>query len=363
MKIAFLNENIYELAANPSGAVGGLERDQWLFARMLTAAGWKAAVSVREALKDGERRVIDNVEYVGIDPKNYFTAWYRFLRSERPDWLFWEGADRLLGPVVEMARFAGVRTVFHTAFDRDVQPRQALFLHSRWWPLYAWGLHRADRIFVQHSGQLAGLDSKLQSRAYVLPKVCVLSGKSAGAAVKHHAEREHFVAWVAMLRQPKRPDLLIDIARKIPQVRFVVCGGPTAHRSPQGYGDRMVEALRAEPNIEYRGQTSPDEAMQVIADAALLLSTSDEEGFPNTFTQAWMAGTPVVSLRVDPDQIIAGMKLGLISGRVDKAAEDIRRLLDSPQVREEISVRAQRYIAEMHSEQAVTAVFERALSR
>ena len=51
----------------------------------------------------------------------------------------------------------------------------------------------------------------------------------------------------------------------------------------------------------------PNEAMQVIADAALLLCTSDEEGFPNMFTQAWASGTPIVTLKVDPDNIIEKM--------------------------------------------------------
>ena len=44
-------------------------------------------------------------------------------------------------------------------------------------------------------------------------------------------------------------------------------------------GSRL-QALRAITNIDYRGQVAPEEAMEAIADAALLLSTSDEEGFP-----------------------------------------------------------------------------------
>ena len=70
------------------------------------------------------------------------------------------------------------------------------------------------------------------------------------------------------------------------------------------YRDRVLDELRATPNIEYLGQVAPERAQQLMADAALLLSTSDEEGFPNTFVQAWSSGTPVVSLKVDPDGVI-----------------------------------------------------------
>lgn len=363
MKIAFVNEKIYKYASGDSEAVGGMERNQWLFARALAAAGWSATVGVHRALQAGERRILDRVEYVGIGHGHALLAWHRFLSSERPDWLFWAGADHLWGPLVEIARLAGVRTVFQVAFDRDVQPPHALTRRPHWWPLYAWGLSRTDRIFVQHTGQLAQLRSQWRSKAYILPKVSslVAGGHTEPVAIKAHAKRAKYVAWVAMLRQPKRPDVLIEMARRAPAVRFVVCGGPTSHRSPPGYGKCIIETLRTLPNVEYRGQVAPEEAMQVIADATVLLSTSDEEGFPNTFIQAWSVGTPVVSLKIDPDHIIQRVRLGMVSGSLERAIADINALMDAPQRREEIAVRAQQYVAEAHSEAAVTAVFERAL--
>ena len=99
----------------------------------------------------------------------------------------------------------------------------------------------------------------------------------------------------------------------------------------------------------------------VLAGAALLLSTSDEEGFPNTFTQAWSAGTPVVSLTVDPDHIIERFGLGTVSGNADRAVVDINALMDSPQSRGEISDRARRFVAENYSASAVVQLFHRAL--
>jgi len=362
VKIAFVNEGIYEYATGAAEAVGGLERDQWLLSRTLAARGWTAVIGVIGGLKPGQRKTIDGVEYVGLRQGRNLLAWQGFLSAERPDWLFWEGASHLFGPVVELASLARVRTIFHTAFDTDVQPRHALFRRRHWWPLYAWGLSRTNRIFVQHSGQLSKLPVRLQRKASVLPKVCNRSnGLSEPVDVKPHMLRQKYVAWVAMLRQPKRPDVLVEIARAAPNITFVVCGGVTAHRCPPGYGDRIVTALRALPNVEYRGRVSPQEAAQVIADAAVLLSTSDEEGFPNTFMQAWACETPVVSLKLDPDSIIGTIRLGAVSGGIEKVIEDTNFLLDSPQERQRIAVRARRYVAEAHSEAAVTLAFERAI--
>src|SRR5262249_1772906 len=161
-----------------------------------------------------------------------------------------------------------------------------------------------------------------------------------------------------MLRENKRPDLLIEIARKAPGIRFVVCGGPTTFAAAPGYGEKIASTLRALPNVEYRGQVAPDEASRVIADAALFLSTADEEGFPNTFLQAWAAGTPVVTLRIDPDHVVERYGLGKVSLTVQQAICDIRMLLDSDQEREAISSRARDYVARNHFAPAVIKIFE-----
>ena len=356
MKIAFLNDVAYEYAVGSTNALGGSERNIWFHSRALAAAGWSVKIGVRGALRDGERRAIEGVEYVGIGHEQILVAWYRFLSSERPDWLYWVGASHLWGPLVEIAKLAGVRTVFYAAFDAHAQPRRALVRRSRWWPLYAWGLWRADKIFVQHSGQLSMLHPRLRAKACILPKVCPLP-----PAMQPHSKRQEYVAWVATLRQHKRPDVLIDIARRAPDVRFIVCGGPTDYQTPAGYGMRVVETLTKLPNVDYRGRVGPEEAMGVIADAALLLCTSDEEGFPNTFTQAWSSGTPIVSLKVDPDSIIEKMGLGAVSRTVDVAVADINALMASVDRREEIALRARRYISEKHNEAVVVEIFNNAL--
>ncbi len=316
-------------------------------------------VGVRRQLKSGERQFIDGVQYIGIGDGQFLLAWHKFLSSERPNWLFGECAHHLWGPVVEIAKLVGIRTIFHAACDLDIQPRHATLYRPRWWPLYAWGLLRTDRIFVQHAGQLSGL-RRWRSKACILPKVCILPGVVEDTlSVKSPSERGRYVAWVGTLVQFKRPDILIKIARKITSVRFMVCGGPS--KSSSGYGERMVNELRATRNIEYMGQVPPAKAQQVISSAALLLCTSDVEGFPNTFVQAWSNGTPVVSLNIDPGHMIARKRLGAVTGTFDRAVAEIKALIDSPRRRQEIAIRARKHIIENHSAAVVVRLFEDAL--
>lgn len=358
MKLAFINDSIYKYAAGDPSAVGGAERQQWLLARALAAAKWSVTVAVTDELPIAARAVIDGVNFVGIGHGygHVFSAWDRFFRAERPDWCYWRGADYVLGPAVAIAKLAKVKTIFSTAFDTDVWPRRALSRRAYCWPLYAWALLRCEKIFVQHIGQLSELPTQYRPRTSIVPSIATLP-----LAVKSHYDRAVYVAWIGMLRQPKRPDLLVQIARKTPDMHFIVCGAPNMHRSPVGFGEHVVSELQRLPNVNFMGQVSPERAQDIIANAALLLSTSDGEGFPNTFIQAWASGTPVVSLKIDPNQIIGRLSLGAVSGNIDNCIAEIRSLINSPGGREEVAIRARRYVETEHSEAAVLANFESAI--
>jgi glycosyltransferase involved in cell wall biosynthesis len=364
VKILFYNFSnaVHACAANDPLAVGGAERQQWLLARALAAAGWSVTIGLQGSGGTDHDETIDSVRFIHLPmgsalfpPLQRFASLNRFLRSERPDWWYWRCASHLFGPAVATAKVHKVRTIFAAAFDSDVQPRRALVERPVAWPLFAWGLAGSNRILVQHHGQFSNLASPLQAKAAVVPSMVSL------VPATSQRERGNYVAWVGMLRQPKRPDLLVQVARKAPNVRIVVCGGPTEHRSPSGYGNNIVRELATLPNVTYLGQVAADRAREVIANAAALLCTSDEEGFPNTFLEAWAAGTPVVTLTVDPDHITERHRLGAVSGCVDRVVTDLAGLIASPQERQEIATRAKRYVGDFHSAAAVVDAFQRAV--
>jgi len=365
MKILLFNfgNGVYAYATGDSLAVGGAERQQWLLARALAAAGRSVTVGLQGIPELEAGTSIENVRFVSLPesktclaPYQRLLFLYRFLQSELPDWWYWRCANHLWGPAVGIAKHLGIKTIFAAGFDTDVQPRRALAERSRWWPLYAWGLSNTDRIFVQHSGQLSELPPKLRFKTAIVPNMIPTYSKT-----KPHRERERYIAWVGMLRQPKRPDLLVEIANRAPNLRFVVCGAPSSHRSPNGYGAPIVDAFKRLPNIDYRGQVSPEKAHEVIASASVLLCTSDEEGFPNIFLEAWASGTPVVSMKIDPDHSIERLKIGIVSKDIDQAIIDLTALLESPLQREEISLRGGRYVAENHNQEVVTNAFHNAI--
>jgi glycosyltransferase involved in cell wall biosynthesis len=95
------------------------------------------------------------------------------------------------------------------------------------------------------------------------------------------------VAYVARLTAIKRPDRMIDVARALPEVIFVVAGdGP------------LYAELRATapPNVRFLGLRADIENVYSAADVVLL--TSDNEGMPVTLIEAALCGVPAVATTV-----------------------------------------------------------------
>ena len=358
MKIVYVNDVVYGYATGDPSANGGAERYGWHLTRALANSGWAVTIGVQHALQEGEERQIDGVRLLGIGSRAHFLlAWYKFLKKERPDWCFFQCADHLWGPMAETARWLGVRTAFSVMHDLDVQPRRALTRRQNWWRLYEWGLRRSDIIFVQHQGQRGYLPPSWQARTYFLPGIVPLP-----VTYRPHPERNGTVAWVAVIRPPKRPDLLVEIARRLPEVRFVVCGAPTYKLWEAGAIESIIGQLRSLPNVDYRGHVDPEQTLKVIEDASLLLSTSDGEGLPSVFLEAWAAGTPVVSVQIDPDHKIRDGELGVLAGTVDGAVDAVRSLMTVAQRRQDMGMRGRRHVEEVHSPAAAVRAFESAVA-
>ena len=356
-KIVYANNVVYAYATGDPSANGGAERYGWHLMRALANGGWSVTVGVRHPLQEGEERVVDGVRFVGINRRKHFLfAYYKFVKTEQPDWCFWQCADHLWGPTAEIARWLGRRTAFSSMHDRDMQPRQAPMRRKNWWPLYEWGLYRSNIIFVQHKGQRDLLPRRLQCRAYLLPGIVSLP-----ETITPHRERNGTVVWVAVIRPPKRPDLLIQIARQLPAIRFVVCGAPNTRHWDSGKLENILTQLQSLPNVEYRGHVAPEETLKVIGNASVLLSTSDGEGFPSVFLEAWASATPVVSLQIDPDHKIRNGNLGVVTDTVEGAVEAVGSLVALPQHCHDMGIRARRHVEVMHSPVAAVRAFEAAI--
>jgi glycosyltransferase involved in cell wall biosynthesis len=106
------------------------------------------------------------------------------------------------------------------------------------------------------------------------------------------------VVFLGRLDPIKRPWLAVELARRLPEVRFLFLG--EAHF--EGPGSWAPAGLP--PNIELLGRRGGAEKLDILGSAWALLNTSIHEGFPVSFMEALALGTPVVAA-VDPEGAVS----------------------------------------------------------
>jgi glycosyltransferase involved in cell wall biosynthesis len=159
---------------------------------------------------------------------------------------------------------------------------------------------------------------------------------------------KNIVSWIANIKPWKQPEIFIKLAEKFQDfdVKFLYAGRP-ANRNYQQMLERETKKLN---NIEYLGEISFDKTNELLSKSSIFVNTSlPFEGFPNTFIQAWLRETPVVTLHFDPDEIIKKQKIGFHSINFNQLIRDIKFLINDPNKRIEFGKKARRFAIENHN--------------
>ena len=274
---------------------------------------------------------------------------YAKLKAIKPDLIYQRVGCAYTGIAAGYAKHERAKCIWHIANESDVQKertllknRRRLYALDRW--LLQYGIRKADGIIAQTERQARLLSDNFGRKATVVIR------NFHPTSVRAAAGREDDIAivWVATLSRHKRPEVFARLAedlRDLPRVRFVMIGRLSDKRRYTG----LVKRIDGSGNIEYMGELSQDEVNAHITRAYLFVNTSEIEGFPNTFIQAWLRGVPVVSLSVDPDGILQSENLGRLSGTYGRLVADIKELVRAPHERDAMGVRARNHAERIHS--------------
>jgi glycosyltransferase involved in cell wall biosynthesis len=128
------------------------------------------------------------------------------------------------------------------------------------------------------------------------------------------------IGWMARVTGVKNPHLLVEVAKQMPDAKFVMAGG----------GDLLAEIRRIAPkNIQILGWT---DASLFWSAVDIALSTSNNEGMPIALIEAQMAGVPVVATNVGSNsEVVKSGLTGIITEKnvtsitlaLQQAVEDI----------------------------------------
>lgn len=336
--------------------VGGEPVQQTLLARALARRGHDVSMVVADL---GQ---VDGTRYEGIRTfKAYrpeagvpvlrfihprWTGLWRALRRADADLYYTSCAGMEIGLLALFCRRFGKRFVFRSASDSDCDSSRLLVRHARDRALYAYGLRRADAILVQGESQ-----AKMLSRSYGL------AGRVAGMLVEPPSTaptHDLDVLWVGNVRRVKRPDRVLWVATRLPQVAFHMVGGALPGEEALHAHVRNAAATCA--NLTFHGRLSYADAGNLYGRARLLLNTSDTEGFPNTYLQAWIRGVPVVTL-IDPDRVIEREGLGIAVRAPDELPGAIASLLGSHGAWQAASDRCRRFMAREFGDDRILAAY------
>ena len=175
--------------------------------------------------------------------------------------------------------------------------------------VYSWLLRHSDLVLVQHEGQRKSLREKgIQST--ILYNLIEMND----IPVIKEIKRNDF-CYVGSLDRRKGIIDFYNLVKASQSSNFKIIGSPRDKT-----GEKYFNKFKMLKNATLFGRLNHSDTLSHIAGSKALISTSPIEGFPNIFIEAWACGVPVLSLYVDPGNVIEREGLGFI------AKGDIMRL-------------------------------------
>lgn len=304
--------------------VTGIQVQMSFWAKVFVAHGWKVY-----SFTDYESHSVDGIEFIqkkeswldrhGLSILYEPVEAFRVFKKTHSDVVLVRGARRVLYAIKKAGDLVGAKTVFMGASDRDFEPGKELILGSSLnLKLYHKAIRSISCFVTQNQLQADNLLKYYGKQSIIIPNIWI------SQATKENKETAYAALWVANLRRLKRAEWFMGLAQRLPQYRFAIVGGV----NEQDYYDTIESQVSAIPNLDFLGPQSLNDVNALLSNSKLLVCTSEFEGFPNTFLQAWAYEVPVVST-VNPNGCITEFGLGRMVENETQLLEAVNELLTS----------------------------------
>ncbi|UCG55391.1 MAG: glycosyltransferase family 4 protein, partial [Dehalococcoidia bacterium] len=325
--------------------VGGTEYQQYLIGKTLKNLGYKVYYLF---IDNGDS--IENAYNFNLVPikkrkvtrkifgKYFFLDIFEVeshLRKINPDLIIARSGFAYVGIAAHYAQKNSCKMIWHIASENDVKPfqfewnRSILFDYINQ-KFFEYGIRKADYIIGQ-----AKYQNELLKEEY--GRECDLLIPNFHPEPKHQIREENpiKVLWVSNFKPLKQPEIFIKLAgefKDYENVRFIMVGRP----GQKGWQAKLENKIDRLNNLEYLGEKPVNGVNKILCESHIFVNTSKYEGLPNTFVQAWMREVPVVSLNVDPDDILVSEGIGFHSGNLETMIKDVKNLISDSGLREEM---------------------------
>jgi glycosyltransferase involved in cell wall biosynthesis len=210
----------------------------------------------------------------------------------------------------------------------------------------------AHKIIVQNSYQKNLIEKRFKKHNCVLIKNPVIIPDR----IKNEVNKKNYILWVGTIKPVKQPEIFLKIAKALPNIKCIMIGGE--NKGKRKLYDEIEKETNTISNLEFLGFVPYHKIQKYYQEAVIFINTSQIEGFPNTFLESWVSCTPVISLNVDPDEIICKEKLGFHSKTLEQLILDVNNLFINDDLRKEMGMNARKYVEQKHDLKKITSEFE-----
>lgn len=367
MRITIISPYVYSYFDPEYGPTsGGAQRQQHLISKELTEKGHDVSFIVGDfgqpkqtsangiTLITGAPTDIDGPISMGIAGLRLLRA----MQSSDADVFLVRGSPRLTTVTYLCAGILRKPLVFRLANDSDVDPD---YLQTKYTTpvhrLYRRAMNGVADIIAQTKHQQEVLSREFGVGSHIVPNAYDLPESENTVA---HTDREA-ILWVGTSEpNQKKPQRFLKLAEQIPDESFEMISRPSG--TAEGYHDELRDAAENVPNLEFVGEVPPEQVHEYYRQAKILINTSDYEGFPNTFLEAWRYETPVISLHFGLEGILTNREAGLLSGDMDGLITDTKALAKDAEHRSRIGINGRQLVEEHYSLNRVAGDYESVLS-
>jgi glycosyltransferase involved in cell wall biosynthesis len=320
------------MTSDPTKHVGGVERQVSILTKWLAKRGHEVSLITWDEGQSNDL-VVDGVRIIKLCRKDdgikglrfFYPRWSSLigaLKSADADIYYQNCAEYITGQIAIWCKLNSKKFIYSVASEPDCDPDLPQMNKLRDKVLYKYGLLNSSRVIVQNDLQKQMLIDGFRLKSETLPMACQGPSDDQYTVPTQPTRELVNIIWVGRLAHVKRPELIFTIAKKIDYCKITVVGGADTDKE---YADAIFEQSKSYANVTMLGSVGHEQIEKEYRRASILCCTSEYEGLPNTFLEAWSHGLPIFST-VDPDNTLTNNKTGIFCQDIDALVDEIEKI-------------------------------------
>lgn len=353
IKICFIGTAIYPLF-NPSikAVYGGSEIQLFFLGKELAK---EENIEVSFLVGDFGQNLLEDYEsikiYKSLNPKandNLFvkakqaSVYWEFFKKINADIYFTSTKNSLIGLIGLFCKIHHKKHIHRTASKAEVDKNYLSygFLDK----IFLWGMKNSNQVITQTLRHQEMLKKNFNISSLVLKNSFVIT-----QPINRLSDKD-YILWVGRYDYMKKPEKFLMLSTFFPKHNFlIICPQPKSEQFSQKWMNLKEEAQKL-TNVRFLNKIPLSEIQIYFNKAKVFVNTSDFEGFPNTFIQAGIGRTPILSLNVNPDDFITNWNCGYFSyNAFEKMKQQLAILLHNSQDWLEKSNQIFKYVENNHN--------------